>query len=98
MANDPARPDTPSALEAIAEGVIARALAPYRDKFPPVVLEEFAEELRVFIGVFLFTHPVGSRMLSRVQPDDRAESGDQPSPGATRDVALAAAPRKGNVR
>jgi hypothetical protein len=94
MANDPARPDTPSAVEAIAEGVIARALAPYRDKFPLEVLAEFAEELRVF----LYTHPVGSRMLSRVQPDDRAESGDQPSPGATRNAALAAAPRKGNVR
>ncbi len=91
MANDPARDAPPPTTDAIVEDAIERALAPYQGKFPPEVLDHFADELRVFF----FTHPVASRMVSRVQPDDRAYSGDQPSAGVAQPPPTAS--RKGNV-
>jgi hypothetical protein len=69
--------DDASATEAYVEDLIERSLEPHRDLWPQEVLDEFAEELRAF----LYTHPVGSRMLSRVQTDNRVTSEDRPSPG-----------------
>ncbi len=91
MANDPAHDAPPPTPEAIVEGAIEHALAPYQGKFPPEVLDHFADELRVFF----FTHPVASRMVSRAQPDDRATSGDQPSLGVAQRIPTAS--RKGQV-
>jgi hypothetical protein len=50
--------------EAFVEERVQRALAPYRGKFPPAVLEEYADDLRCH----LLTHPVACRMLARIRP------------------------------
>ena len=85
MADDPAPDEPPPTTEDIVEGAIKHALAPYQGKFPREVLDHFADELRVFF----FTHPVASRMVSRVQPDDRTHSGDQPSQGLAQPLPVA---------
>lgn len=77
--------------EAFVEEHVQRALAPYRGRFPPELLEHFAEELREL----LFTHPVASRVLSRVRPHE-ASSGTQPAPGVA-ETAVPAAPRKASA-
>jgi hypothetical protein len=84
--------DAQAQTEALVEAHIERSLAPHRGRFPPEVLEEFAEELRVF----LMTHPVASRLLARVRPvADRTVSGDQALPGATEDAPAAGKGRVG---
>ncbi len=92
MATDPAHPDAPPPTPDIVEEMIARHLAPLVDLYPPDVLEEFAEEIRVF----LCTHPLGTLMVSRTQPDERATSGGQASPGVKQDAPLVVRP-KGKV-
>jgi hypothetical protein len=89
MAHDP---DPEQALtEAFVEEHVQRALAPYRGRFPPELIEHFAEELRELV----FTHPVASRILSRVRPH-QASSGAQPAPGVA-EAAAPAAHRKANA-
>jgi hypothetical protein len=77
--------------EAFVEEHVQRALAPYRGRFPPELIEHFAEELRELV----LTHPVASRILSRVRPH-QASSGTQPAPGVE-EAAVAAKPRKANA-
>ena len=60
-----------AAAEAIVEEHVQRSLAPYRDMFPPAVLEEMEDDLRCF----LLTHPVCHDMLTRIRPYLRAVSG-----------------------
>jgi hypothetical protein len=84
MATDPA-PDAQPSTEDLVESAIEEALAPYRGKFRDEVLEHFADELRVFF----YTHPVASRIVSRVQPDERAYSGDQPPQGVAQPIPVA---------
>jgi hypothetical protein len=91
MADDPARDEPAPTAEDLVEDAIKLALQPYEGKLRREVLDHMADELRVFF----FTHPVASRMVSRVQPDDRTRSGDQPSQGAAQPLPLAS--RKGNV-
>jgi hypothetical protein len=50
--------------ETFVEERVQRALAPYRGKFPPAVLEEYADDLRCY----LLTHSVAYRMLARIRP------------------------------
>jgi len=91
MATDHRPPEAPSPADALVEELIAQHLSPLVNLFPRDVLDAFAEEIRVF----LYTHPVGSRMLSRTQPDERVTSGGQPTAGGVQHVP--AAPGKGKV-
>jgi hypothetical protein len=91
MSSNPASDGEPSPTEAFVEEQIARSLAPYRGKFPPEVIEGFAEELRALA----YTHPVASTLLSRARPLEVQHSGPEASPGTTLDTPQAA--RKGNV-
>jgi hypothetical protein len=65
--------DELAAAEGFAEERVQRALAPYRDMYPPEVLEEWEDDLRCF----LLTHPVASKMLARIRPRaERSTSGE----------------------
>jgi hypothetical protein len=90
MPNEPS--EDPSLYDAFIEEHVERALAPYRGVLPPEVLSAFADEL----WIFLTTHPVAERMLSRIRPREvLATSGDVKKPGTPNVVALM--PGKGKV-
>jgi hypothetical protein len=90
MANEP--PLDPLLDDPFIEEHVERALAPYRGVWPPEVLSEFADEIRIF----LLTHPVAERALSRIRPRKvLAASDDVQKPGTPNVVAIM--PRKGKV-
>ena len=71
---------------------VEAALAPYQGVFPPEVLTEFAEELRIF----LTTHPLAERMLSRIRPREILAASDEVKKQGTPNV-VTMIPRKGKV-